>query len=176
MVVAVPHLIYPATHAAFTASILLTVALALERHSAIYKPIEYSMVRDNAIIINNQRPFNLIHNKIRLDLTCKITKKKHPKRLFLPHSQATNHPSGPGRRLTRYLLPVLVLSLLFNATKFLEGKIVWPQDEEGKFISWSQLVTNICLFLGEAKLGVTDLRIHPLYSAYANWSRLMIDN
>ena len=39
-----PHLLYPLTSIVFTASIYMTVAIAIERYIAVHYPIDYSQV------------------------------------------------------------------------------------------------------------------------------------
>ena len=55
----------------------------------------------------------------------------------------------------RYLLPVLIFSLLLNVTKFFEAYVI--RAEDGKF-----------------SLRISDMRKNPLYSAITKWTRLLV--
>ena len=55
----------------------------------------------------------------------------------------------------RYVLPVLIFSLLLNITKFFEAYVI--RAEDGKF-----------------SLRISDMRKNPLYSAITKWTRLLV--
>ena len=55
----------------------------------------------------------------------------------------------------RYVLPVLIFSLLLNVTKFFEAYVI--RAEDGKF-----------------SLRISDMRKNPLYSAITKWTRLLV--
>ena len=73
-----------------------------------------------------------------------------------------NDASTMRRRLCKYIAPVLILSILCNATKFLESTISWEKvtDEDDGAV------------YDHPVLDVTSLRTNWLYSAYLNWSRV----
>ena len=49
--------------------------------------------------------------------------------IFVPdYNQSMNSPEACRRRLFKYLIPVVVFSLVFNIPKFLEARIVWVPD------------------------------------------------
>ena len=59
------------------------------------------------------------------------------------------------RRMWRYVLPVLVASLLLNIPTFFEAYVF--QAEDGKF-----------------SLRISSLRMNPLYSSITKWTRLFV--
>ena len=69
------------------------------------------------------------------------------------------------KRLLKYVVPVLGLAFLSNVVKFFEAKIVYEEVREAN----STIVVAY-----EPMLDVAELRTHPAYSAYNNWSRLLI--
>ena len=48
---------------------------------------------------------------------------------FLDYNQSMNSPEACRRRLIKYLLPVIIFSISFNITKFMEAKICWELNE-----------------------------------------------
>ena len=64
-------------------------------------------------------------------------------------------PSLMRRRMWRYVLPVLIFSLLLNITKFFEAYVI--RAEDGKF-----------------SLRISDMRKNSLYSAITKWTRLLV--
>lgn len=88
----------------------------------------------------------------------------------LDYNQAMNDSHAIRRRLVKYVGPVFVLAFAFNIVKFFEAKVGYRKvslmgnnstetEKEEEFI---------------AELEVADLRTHPAYSAYHNWSRLIV--
>eukprot|EP00093_Oithona_nana_P006238 06238.XXX_21480_19025_1 [CDS] Oithona nana genome sequencing. len=81
----------------------------------------------------------------------------------IDYKQATNDASAIRRRLAKYLLPVIFSSVLFNIPKFFEGSYGYhfELDENG----FNKSIAHI---------KVTDMRAHPIYSYYANWSQSLV--
>ncbi|TRY79731.1 hypothetical protein TCAL_16111, partial [Tigriopus californicus] len=115
-----PYFLYPLNSIALTASIFMTVAIALERYIAVHYPLDYN--------------------------------------------RAMNDLGAMQRRLLKYVIPVIFFSVAFNLTKFLESEVAY------------QNVTNTLTNTTQSKpfLQVTELRTNPIFSAYSNWSRLIV--
>ena len=94
------------------------------------------------------------------------------------------------KRLLKYVGPCFVLALIFNIPKFFEAKVVYRteelyntttkayyQDQEPSpqqpLLSDSR-TEDMMPMEYEVELQVAALRTHPIYSAYNNWSRLII--
>ena len=94
------------------------------------------------------------------------------------------------KRLFKYVGPCFVLALIFNIPKFFEAKVVYRteelyntttkayyQDQEPRpqqpLLSDSK-TEDMMPMEYEVELQVAALRTHPIYSAYNNWSRLII--
>lgn len=144
-VVLFPYLLYPLNQMAISASIFMTVAIAWERYIAVHYPLDYN--------------------------------------------QAMNDSNAIRKRLVKYVGPVLALAFIFNIVKFFEAKVVYAQvaatasdaakasadPAVGSFSSSDGvdlLDVNSIRYVPE--LHVAELRTHPAYSAYHNWSRLIV--
>ena len=103
----------------------------------------------------------------------------------LDYNQAMNDSNAIRKRLVKYVGPVFVLAVLFNVVKFFEAKIIYTaviQNHSGELIlpslgnSSNVTVANTTWTSVDyvAELHVAELRTHPAYSAYHNWSRLII--
>jgi len=81
----------------------------------------------------------------------------------LDYNLAMNDADAIKTRLAKYLLPVVVSAAIFNIPKFFESyvKFTEEQDENG------QNVTKV-------ELDITELRVHPVYSTYDNWSQSLV--
>lgn len=112
-----PYFLYPVQMIAMTGSILMTVAIALERYVAVHYPINYNL--------------------------------------------AMNDSRALKARLCRYLMPVVLLSLVMNVTKFFEIEIHYIEMHN------TETNTNV----SKPVLNVTDFRMDPTYSIYFNWFR-----
>lgn len=75
-----------------------------------------------------------------------------------------NDPKGIRKRLLKYLVPVILLSVGFNIPKFFETQAV--------IVHFTIPETNETDFM--VKLNVTKMRIDPIYSSFVNWSQLFI--
>ena len=79
------------------------------------------------------------------------------------YSQSNNDANATRKRFAKYLLPVIVVSILFNIPKFLEAKIKMLKEGD---VGYNNVTT--------AAIDVTDLRIHPTYAIYTNWSQSLV--
>lgn len=79
----------------------------------------------------------------------------------IDYNQAMNDVNAIRKRLVKYVGPSFVLALVFNIPKLFEAKVEYVQlyNETENF---------------QAELQVAALRTHPIYSAYNNWSRLIV--
>ena len=68
------------------------------------------------------------------------------------------------KRLIKYVGPVFVIAFFFNIVKFFEATVSHRLIHDNH--------TELTYY--EARLEVAELRTHPIYSAYNNWSRLLI--
>ena len=79
------------------------------------------------------------------------------------------------KRLVKYVGPTMILSLLFNIPKLFEAKVAYVQAEkasqDGNGTLNPDLETSPEYLV---RLEVAALRTHPIYSAYNNWSRLIV--
>lgn len=80
----------------------------------------------------------------------------------LDYKQAMNDADAIRRRLVKYLLPVVIASVLFNVPKFFEATFV--------YVTYEELGVNVT----RVQLNITELRIHPSYSIYVNWSQSLV--
>ena len=85
----------------------------------------------------------------------------------LDYNQAMNDSHAVRKRLVKYVGPVFALALLFNVVKFLEADVEWTPVVVGNDSS-SPMVYY------EPSLAVAEMRTHPVYTAYNNWSRLLV--
>ena len=118
-----PWFLYPMQMMAMTGSILMTVAIALERYVAVHYPINYN--------------------------------------------QAMNDSRALKNRLLKYLVPVFIMTILSNISKFFEITIVYVESEG------NIEVTNGTTVGLKPQLKVTDLRRDPTYSISLNWFRFI---
>ena len=84
----------------------------------------------------------------------------------LDYNQAMNDVNAIRKRLLKYVGPCLALSVFFNIPKFFEAKVEYmPQNRTNPELDFQEF---------RAELHVAALRTHPIYSAYNNWSRLIV--
>lgn len=76
-----------------------------------------------------------------------------------------NDTNAMRKRVVKYVCPVFLLALIFNIVKFFEARISYEAILEAN-------TTNVIAY--EPLLEVAEIRTHPIYSAYNNWSRLLI--
>lgn len=79
----------------------------------------------------------------------------------IDYNQAMNDVNAIRKRLLKYVGPCFVLALLFNVPKLFEAKV--------EYKAASANATEY-----QVELQVAALRTHPIYSAYNNWSRLIV--
>ena len=117
----------------------------------------------------------------------------------LDYNQSMSDPSGVRNRLLKYLVPVILLSILVNIPKFFETQawIIDPvlltaavnnnNNNNNNFTSSSIMMMNGSSNSNPSEeaevdgegagfkvfLNVTEMRIHPIYSSYVNWSQLI---
>ena len=70
------------------------------------------------------------------------------------------------KRTLKYILSVLLLSLVFTVTKFFEVETFSMEHFKENATITDNNTTMV--------LKQTDLRLHPMYVKYYNWSRLMV--
>lgn len=107
--------------------------------------------------------------------------------------QSMNDSRALKCRLMKYLIPVLVLSLVMNVTKFFEIKLEFMErrvDGGGEAVNATAVAEEVLKVVsgsvadtGPAEnaeanltetvpiLAITDFRINPTYSIYFNWFR-----
>ncbi|XP_040567083.1 FMRFamide receptor isoform X1 [Lepeophtheirus salmonis] len=88
----------------------------------------------------------------------------------IDYNQSNGCPKAIRRRLIKYLVPVLLISIIFNIPKFLEARIVYgfPKIMDGNNTT-TQHLKSIPM------IRVTELRKNPNYAIYYNnWTRLAI--
>ena len=95
--------------------------------------------------------------------------------LYLFHLfQTMNDPSALKIRVLKYVIPVVVISILFNVTKFFEIYLVWFEEEK----TVNSTVDGV-LFINQTvkewkvALNVTEFRTNPIYSINFNWFRFI---
>lgn len=79
----------------------------------------------------------------------------------IDYNQAMNDVNAIRKRLLKYVGPCFILALLFNVPKLFEAKV--------EYVAATPNATEY-----EVELQVAALRTHPIYSAYNNWSRLIV--
>ena len=114
-----PYLLYPLEMIAMTGSILLTVAIAIERYTAVHFPITYRQTMKNA-------------NAMR-------------------------------KRVATYLVPVTLVSIIFNVTKFLEMSYIC-QDLDKIDKSTNDTILNISANVSQNGTGLLDDNGNGLYT------------
>lgn len=78
-----------------------------------------------------------------------------------------NDPSEIQKRLLKYFVPVVLLSVAINVPKFFET--------EAFFVEFSSTdANNVTSAYYEVELNVTSMRVDPIYSTFVNWSQLFI--
>nr|XP_040571530.1 FMRFamide receptor-like isoform X2 [Lepeophtheirus salmonis] len=119
-----PYLLYPVLSVAMTASVFMTVGIALERYIAVHYPIDYS--------------------------------------------QAINSQEACKKRLLRYVIPVTLLSLIFNIPKIFEAEVY----DEINIAQYNETHEQVEYYKA---IRTTELRKNPDYVIYYNnWVRLMV--
>ena len=156
-----PYLLYPLEMIAMTGSILLTVAIAIERYTAVHYPISYRQTLKNA--------------------------------------------NAMKKRVASYLIPVTLICIAFNVTKFLELSYICTDlaktnkdnnnvtIDSGKAYKEDQIdITNTNTSLDEITkvqqydnmcdketktyqytITVNEFRKNPTYAIHFNWFRFM---
>ena len=90
----------------------------------------------------------------------------------IDYNLAMNDPRATKRRVAKFLIPVVLLTILFSITKFFDAQVVYetldgiPASEAVKRPGFnsSQLVP---------KIHFTEFRVNPKYVHKINWSRLL---
>lgn len=97
-----------------------------------------------------------------------------------------NDGSEIRKRLLKYFVPVVLLSVIINIPKFFEGEAVFELIDQAvnrtDLNDTSQLMSSSMVDedhhdsspLYEVRLKVTSMRIDPIYSSFVNWSQLII--
>ena len=80
------------------------------------------------------------------------------------YSQAMHEANALTKRIVKYVSAVTFLSLIFTITRFFEAKVVYEEEMDP--------LTNVTYQV--PVLHPTELRTAPLYTAYFNWSRLIV--
>ena len=101
------------------------------------------------------------------------------------YSQAMLEANALHKRVFKYVFSVTVLSVLFSATKFLEATVSYKDvlgpdnktviDHVPELMVSNPLPFNlrpVCNYVTRV-LQPTAMRIHPYYSLYNNWGRLI---
>ena len=83
----------------------------------------------------------------------------------LDYNQAMNDVNAIRKRLLKYVGPCLILAFLFNILKFFEANVRYERTNGSNLTEEIEYVV---------KLEVAALRTDPVYSAYNNWSRLIV--
>ena len=103
-----------------------------------------------------------------------LFKKESQLILLFSFSQTMNDPSALKIRVLKYVIPVVVISILFNVTKFFEIYLVWFEEEK----TVNSTVDGV-LFINQTvkewkvALNVTEFRTNPIYSINFNWFRFI---
>ncbi len=94
----------------------------------------------------------------------------------LDYNQAMNDSHAVRKRLLKYVGPVFVLALAFNAVKFFEAHVIWkPVVAASPSSNHTDLeLLEMQQYYYEPSIAVADLRTHPVYTVYNNWSRLLV--
>ena len=88
----------------------------------------------------------------------------------LDYNQAMNDVHSIRKRLLKYVGPCMVLAIVFNIPKFFEAKVEYiAQNRTG---AAGELKLEDIEYIAE--LHVAEMRTDPIYSAYNNWSRLVV--
>ena len=98
----------------------------------------------------------------------------------LDYNQAMNDTNAMRKRLLKYVGPVCALAFAFNVVKFFEANVVYEEvwkehnatAEDDEVVNGDAAASYVMTF--EARLEVAELRTHPTYTAYHNWSRLLV--
>ena len=85
----------------------------------------------------------------------------------LDYNQAMNDEHAMRKRVLKYVAPVSFLALAFNVVKFFEARLSWEAVAAVN-------ATDPSAVDFEPRLEVAEVRTHPAYSAYNNWSRLLV--
>ena len=85
--------------------------------------------------------------------------------MFVDFLQVANAPSLRCGRFLRYVAPVTLFSLAFNASKFLESSIDYVEVNATNADDPPKYETHVL---------VNEMRTDPWYSLYVNWSRLVV--
>jgi hypothetical protein len=103
----------------------------------------------------------------------------------IDYAQSANSPSALRNRLLKYLIPVILISFLFNGPKFFEARVGYSNSTV-LATSTNETLTNLTLSDGTMNtvleqesiewtpyITVTSMRKNPDYSIYYNcWARL----
>ncbi|XP_040577698.1 uncharacterized protein [Lepeophtheirus salmonis] len=82
----------------------------------------------------------------------------------LDYNLAMNDSNAMRKRLVMYVVPVVVLAILFNSAKFFEAKIYYEKVIDDGNTTFSYI----------PRVGVAEMRTHPIYIVYHNWGRLIV--
>ena len=88
--------------------------------------------------------------------------------------QTMNDSRALKRRVFKYLVPVTLISIVFNITKFFEIQVVWNPINNGTILDPSSNDTTIDNTT-EYRIGlkITEFRTDPMYSINFNWFRFI---
>ena len=88
--------------------------------------------------------------------------------------QTMNDSRALKRRVFKYLVPVTLISIVFNITKFFEIQVVWNPINNGTLLDPSSNETTIDNTT-EYRIGlkITEFRTDPMYSINFNWFRFI---
>lgn len=84
----------------------------------------------------------------------------------LNYSQAMHEANALTKRIVKYVASVTFLSIVFTGTRFFEAKVEYDYVLDP--------ATNETVNYTVIGPLPTDLRTHPIYTAYFNWSRLVV--
>ena len=78
------------------------------------------------------------------------------------------------QRVLKYLVPVTVISIVFNITKFFEIQVVWHPMFNGTYVNPAKINKSMEAEV-EYKIGlnITEFRTDPMYSINFNWFRFI---
>ncbi len=96
----------------------------------------------------------------------------HSKPTFVSFIQSLKRPNATRQRLLKYLVPAILLSLAFNVPKFFEATVVYDDDDGDDTGGGGNGTEEDSR--PAPRIGVTDMRKSPAYSAYNNWSRFIL--
>ena len=143
-VLLVPYFLHPIQNIAITASIFLTVAIALERFVAVHHPIHYRQASNNSTLLRRRVASYLIPVFF-ISVLFNITKFFEVYAVF------------PEDEMRKYLDTL--------TDQFSNNSLVYETNFTTMFSALPKLPP--------ARVDITDFRKHPMYSIYFNWFRFI---